>query len=527
MSPSAPISQHGAVPANAGDLPAKRALLPFSLLCVLLAYGSTVAALSNQWWTYLNHGFALIALVSWAVWRDRTRLLSAEAPWWPGLYMVFAGTTAWFICSLAGIQSLEQIALLAVLLGWALGVLGLGDRHRLFWLAGYLALSLPAWGFITGTLQLLTVAANSLLLWIVGLKATITGTYIAIPEGTFQVAEGCSGLNYFTSGMTIGFAYLELTALTSRGRFLALAVIGTLSLLSNWIRVFLLVLIGHWTNMQSSLMTDHVWFGWVIFALVVLAFISLTRRIETRYSATLPPSRTSAYEADNAERPVTVMHAARVGAIWAFTVAAVLGPIAATLVQQVPLDPSPAAIADLAVPAEWHSVNTMERKPLVYGDTVAGEPWGPQYAGADRHQTQLWASSRDTVQVDRLIFSGRDHRHKLLAQGNLMAHERTLLMDRAIGINEGSRVRSLRQAVVRVDSATNRAILYWYRVGDRSTGIPLVGRMKQVIASLTRSAPSELIVVSMICRNDCNAEFASLQTFVIGSGGSEADRARP
>lgn len=500
-------------------------MIGLAMLVVLAAYGGTILGLSRQWWGYLNHGFALVALVGWVVWRDRVLLFTGNEPWWPAVFVVLGGTALWFVCAVAGIQSIEQVALMVVLLAWTLGVLGRGKQRRLAELGVYLAFALPILGLTTGGLQLLTVTANSVLLWMVGLQASISGTYITIPEGVFEVAAGCSGLNYFTSGMTIGFAYAEMIPLTLRGRLLAVGLMGILSLVSNWIRVFLLILIGHWTKMQSSLMSDHVWFGWVIFAVMVVVFLVLSPRIEKRHGLTAAAAAGAARTqiGDIAPRAVAAGPSPMI-AMWSLTAIAVLGPVGAVLIERAPLDPSPAAIADLAVGSDWRAAGITERKPLVYGDSTTGRPWMPQYVGADRHSAQRWVRQSDTVQVDRLTFSGRDHRHKLLAQGNVMAHGRNLLMDRAIGINEGTRVRSLRQAVVRIDSTENLAVVYWFRVGNSSTGVPLVGRMLQVSASLRRSAPSELVTVSTPCGANCDTAFGTLQEFVMGqdNGAREA-----
>ena len=122
----------------------------------------------------------------------------------------------------------------------------------------------------------------------------------------------------------------------------------------------------------------------------------------------------------------------------------------------------------------------------------------------------------DTIQVDRLIFSGSGPHEKLFADGNVIAEGKDVLLDRAIGVSVGTGVRSVRQAVVRVDSASTRAVLYWYSVGNSATGIPLTGRFLQVGSALTRGVSPELIVVSKPCGNDCNLAFASLNELVLG-----------
>ncbi|MFN8717494.1 MAG: exosortase [Gemmatimonadaceae bacterium] len=494
-----------------------------SLMVVLLAHAGTLSGLVRQWWSYLDYGYALVALVAWVCWRDRALLLVSPVPWWPALPLVGASVLLWFVGAGAGILVLEQLALLGVLTAWALGMLGLGQVSRVLRLAAYLAIAMPAWGLITPVLQQVTVMANSVLLAMAGLQADIRGTYIAIPEGTFEVAGSCAGLSFFMTGLAVAVAYWEVSSLSPRGRWLALGLMVLLSLVSNWIRVFLLILIGHWTKMQSPLMGDHGWFGWVLFAGMLAIFLTATRGIERRYPAApldgtpapaAAPSSLGAADYLPLGRPAAGPNLllAAVG----FSGLAVVGPLGLTALERVPRDPSPAQVVGLRAGAAWSALAPEERPPLVPGDTVPAKPWAPRYFGADRHVMQSWTRGVDTVQVDRLIFAGRGPRRKLFADGNAMALRREILLDRPTGVSDGTGIRSFRQAVVRTDSTNTRAMLYWFRVGTSATGVPLVGRLLQVGSALTRSMPAELIVASTPCRDDCTTAFAALSEVVLG-----------
>jgi hypothetical protein len=140
---------------------------------------------------------------------------------------------------------------------------------------------------------------------------------------------------------------------------------------------------------------------------------------------------------------------------------------------------------------------------------------------------QRWVKGTDTVQVDRLVFSGRDRRHRLLAFGNTIAPSRDILVDRLLGVPDGTGVRSFRQALARVDSISGRAIIYWYRVGNTSTGAPLAGRLLMVSTTLMRGAPAELISTSLPCSADCDAAFAVLREFTLGPSTAPEARSAP
>jgi exosortase len=510
------------VAASTSPLPATRVrsvLAMIGLSALLVSFSGTLSGLVQQWWEYLNHGFALVALVVWAAWRDREQLLANVSPWRPAVVLVAGASLLWFVGASAEVQVVEQLALLAVLLSWTLGVLGLGNSRRLLRLAAYLFLAMPAWGFLIGVLQKITVLANSVLLAASGLEAKISGTFIAIPEGTFEVAGSCAGQAFLMSGLTIAVAYWEITPLSARGRWLALSLMAALSLCSNWIRVFLLILIGHWTNMQSPLIADHGWFGWVIFLVIVLLFLWLSRYIEARHG--LPSaltSKTAAPRLDSAD--VSPIPQGRIDptVLAAFTAVAIMGPVAKQVIQFVPRDASSSTIEGLQPGPAWTLSSSATVRPLAYGDSIPPSPWSPRFVGANRHIVQEWTRGTERVRVDRLLFSGADHRHKLFAEGNLIARPKNILADRLVAWSDGNQVRSLRQAIVLVDSSETRAALYWFRVGDTSTGLPLVGRMKQGITFVQRGPPPELIAVSMRCTTDCTAAFESLRDVTVGNG---------
>jgi hypothetical protein len=294
-----------------------------------------------------------------------------------------------------------------------------------------------------------------------------------------------------------------------------------LSLASNWIRVFLLIMIGHWSNMQSPLIADHGWFGWVLFAGMLVIFFAAVRIIEARHPAV--PTALEGH-AGHTAKGTSGAGTNVLLATFGFSGLAVAGPLGLTVLEQVPRAPSPAQVVGIQAGPAWTAQTPRERPPLAYGDSVAASPWTPQYFGADRHVVQTWTRPADTVQVDRLIFSGRGPRRKLFADGNAMGKRRDVLLDRTTGIPDGTGVRSFRQAVVRTDSTSARAVLYWYRVGSSATGLPMVGRLLQVGSALTRGAPGELIVASTACRDDCTGAFSTLSALVLGQSAVDGQR---
>ena len=141
--------------------------------------------------------------------------------------------------------------------------------------AFYLVFLVPIWGALIAPLQNLSTFAVTKIMSLTTIPVFVDGNFITIPVGIFEIAGGCSGLRYMIVSLAVSSLYIFLN-IRSWGKgitFLTLAILG--ALLTNWIRITLLILIGNYTNMESGLMEDHNTFGWYIyipFIIILFAF---------------------------------------------------------------------------------------------------------------------------------------------------------------------------------------------------------------------------------------------------------------
>lgn len=129
----------------------------------------------------------------------------------------------------------------------------------------YLIFIFPIWGSFTDILQAMSVAMVSFMMSFTSIPTYVEAQYVSIPAGTFEIADGCSGLRYIIVSLAISLLYIFLYIKDKRNAliFLSVAIIG--GLLTNWLRITILILIGHQTDMTHSLMYDHNSFGWYIY----------------------------------------------------------------------------------------------------------------------------------------------------------------------------------------------------------------------------------------------------------------------
>ncbi|WP_286234340.1 exosortase [Thalassotalea sediminis] len=129
----------------------------------------------------------------------------------------------------------------------------------------FLIFLIPVWGALTVFLQNLSTDAVTFIMGLSHIPIYVEGNFITIPAGVFEIAGGCSGLRYLIVSLAISslYVFLYLDNLRHSLIFLSLAILG--ALLTNWLRITLLIVIGHITDMESSLMHDHNAFGWYLY----------------------------------------------------------------------------------------------------------------------------------------------------------------------------------------------------------------------------------------------------------------------
>ncbi|WP_426369342.1 exosortase [Pseudocolwellia sp. HL-MZ7] len=129
----------------------------------------------------------------------------------------------------------------------------------------FLIFIFPLWGLLTEVLQAISVTAVTYMMSFTGIPTYVEAQYITIPAGVFEIADGCSGLRYIIVSLAIStlFIFMYINNTKKAATFLTVAILG--ALLTNWIRITALILIGEYTDMQSSLMEDHNTFGWYLY----------------------------------------------------------------------------------------------------------------------------------------------------------------------------------------------------------------------------------------------------------------------
>ena len=103
-----------------------------------------------------------------------------------------------------------------------------------------------------------------------GIPVYREGLFFTLPSGSWSVVEACSGLRYLIASLTLGllYAYLTYRSFARRAIFIAFSVI--VPIVANWLRAYMIVMIGHLSSMKYAVGVDHLIYGWLFFGVVML-----------------------------------------------------------------------------------------------------------------------------------------------------------------------------------------------------------------------------------------------------------------
>ncbi len=267
-------------------------LFALLLLLLLLLFRETGLAMVGIWQRSdtFAHAFVVPPISLWLIWRQREALarLGPQPSFWFAIPFL-AAALAWLLGDLVAVNALTQLALVAMLVLSVPLVLG----HRVAWQIAFplafLFFAVPIGEFMMPALMEATADFTVAALRASGVPVYREGLQFVIPSGNWSVVEACSGLRYLMASGMVGtlFAYLNYNSLRRRLIFIAFAF--ALPLLANWLRAYIIVMLGHLSDNAIATGADHLVYGWVFFGIIMLAMFMIGARwAEPLESVALP-----------------------------------------------------------------------------------------------------------------------------------------------------------------------------------------------------------------------------------------------
>jgi EpsI family protein len=424
-----------------------------------------------------------------------------------------AFSVLWYLAWTSGIEVGYLALLPLLLLGAVGGALGPAALATLAFPIGYLYFAIPVWSLINTPLQSLTTFGVSLMIRVTGVPAYIEGNHVHIPAGTFEIAGGCSGLHFFIVALSISALYGELgrDRLPIRLKLLALAAV--LGVLMNWVRVYTIILQGHLTDMQGYLVkVDHYKFGWVLFAVLLVIFFWLARRIAPDPIAEPAPAASLATSTGFGKSLVGL----------AVSLAAMLsGPALAQAASRM-AGPGEAALTLPAAANGWA------------GPGVADPSWMPRYFGQDAvvQGTYERGPAAVSVYLNAYLYQAQGHELVFYENDVLGGEPWQALSERGNSVNRASGGRFPYVEIEATAADGSRWLVARTQVvGGRVFDREIASKLYYGVAVLRGAPVSGLVAAAVRCTTQCDEAHAQLESFfsahadaMIASIGAAASR---
>ncbi len=432
------------------------------------------ADLARIWWTSTTFGHCLFIgpVIAWLVWQRRADLAKLHpVSWWPGLLLVGAGGTGWFMGDAAGVALARHLGLVMMLQGAVVTLLGPYVARGLLFPLVYAFFMVPFGQSLEGPLQSTTVAMVMPLLALFGVPATVDGVLITIPNGYFEVAEACSGAKFVIAMIAYGtlVAHVAFVAWPRRIAFMAMALI--VPVIANGLRAFGTIYAAHLTSVEAATGMDHIVYGWVFFGLVMAAVIAIgwhwfDRDPDAPWFDAKPLQRMP-------RRQIEPLIAA---ALVLTTVSAFIGWSSAISAQVASL---PSRIA-LPTVAGWFRT----------GPNLAA-PWQPYYPTADHVVSGRYTDAQGgSVDLAIAVFGSQREGKELVSFGTGVLRED----DRWVRIADLPAIAGGAAMRITAPGPVERVVATWYQVGPVVTASPRRVKLETLKLKLLGGSPRAVAV---------------------------------
>ena len=352
-----------------------------------------------------THCFIVVPICLWLVWRRRPALAQVPIrPWWPALIGVLAAGALWLIASAAAAVVVKQFAVVFMIQASVIAVLGLSAARVLAFPLAFLLFAVPVGEILVPSLMDWTADFTVTALRWSGVPVYREANRFVIPSGTWSVVEACSGLRYLIASMMVGCLYAGFAYQSASRRLAFIAASIGVPIIANWLRAYIIVMIGHLSNNHLAVGVDHLVYGWVFFGVIMLLLFwigSFWQESESAHVSELGQTQVwTSGATGGAHRPLLV------GAIAAIIAAGIWQPIEAAMER--PARGNAPILKNVVASNGW----TLSSLPL--------SNWKPHYVGYASELQQSFSKNGHEAGLYIAYYSMQESERELITSTNVL-----------------------------------------------------------------------------------------------------------
>lgn len=423
------------------------AVLTGVLVWCVVWYWQTAAEIASIWWRSdtFAHGLVVLPISAWLIWRKRDAIggLRPEPIPWLALPAALCGVL-WLLGMLASVAAASHAALVLMTLTAMVAALGWRLSRVLMFPLAFVLFGVPVGEFMLPALMTFTAEFTVWALRLSGVPVYQEGLHFVIPNGRWSVVEACSGIRYLIASLMIGslYAYLHYASLRKRLLFMVVALL--VPIIANWLRAYMIVMLGYLSNNEIAAGVDHLIYGWIFFGFVIMLMFWIGQRWSDPVEAFA-----------SASAPVIV---SRTQTNWAGALPVLLVTAAFPLLQiwiASPVQPFGVSYATPSPADGWT---------LLHGATA---DYRPHYQGARGEASAIYqADAGDQVSLYSAFFAEQHEGAEMVTWGNDLLPPADGSTNRLNGPLVETHLGQVRSAML-VRGSSRQMILHWYVVGNR------------------------------------------------------------
>lgn len=458
---------------------------------------STVAIWSRS--DTFAHGFLIFPISIWLIWQQRKQImLLTPSPiiWFIPLVGMFS--VGWLVAHYVDVLIIQQLALYAMIPAIVFTMLGWQVTKNISFPLFFLIFAVPMGEELVPGMVEFTANFTVAMVKLVGIPIYREGNYFELPSGNWSVVEACSGVRYLIASITLGFIYAYLNYQKFWKRFIFILVSILVPIVANGLRAFMIVMIGHYSDMQLATGIDHLIYGWIFFGIVIMIVFYIgsfwrEERVEDVKDC-------AAAEVIEQEKPKKLFIV-----FIALILMISVTPMMAYLESQSPMEN---LSIELAVPQS----DLWQRE----GDQLTA--WHPQYSGVDSELLQTYHLGGDMVGLYIGYYAKQRQGAELITSTNLLVntneHYWRSTDKGKLKFDVKGKKAVANKAIVRSDS--QELLVAYYYVVDRSiTTNKYITKLREAKARLLGGDKSASIVsVVTPVANDVGRAEKVLQNFL-------------
>lgn len=459
------------------------------VLLIAVVFWPTLSALGRIWLTVADyqHGFAIAVIAARWLFKARGRIDACDAKAEPrALAGLAVAVGLWMVAYRANSEMMQQLLLPGILMLTVLAALGPRVLKQVAAPFAYLYFAIPIWDHFIPLLQWLTTHVAEAVLGLLNVPTEVEGHNVAIPAGQFSIIDGCSGKRYFVIGLA--FAVLAGTMQGVRGRrmiWLMIAAAAT-TLITNWLRVVIVIYAGHISNMQSYLVAvEHRSLGYVLYIPMLLAIILVARRLGGDEDISADPTRRARQD-------------------WRRLLVGTIAPVVLLI--------APAVISATG-PAADDSRIRLGALPLMTGSWQGPLPantnWQPEFILPSEERRVSYAAADGRIELYVNSYGVQSPGRELVYHRNSVVPAAQWTVIRGLPRQDATPT-----MVIASEPASGRWVVgRMYVVGGRTTSVPALAQLYYGVSAVWRPAPSGIVAFATPCVPDCGAAAARLRDF--------------